>query len=218
MRINKFIALNTKLSRRKADQAVKDGRVVVDGKIPALNYEVQQSDKVIFDGQAINKQSSHTTLIFHKPVGVVCSLQGQGNKTIYDLLPTNLKHLNTVGRLDKNSSGIILLSNDGKLTQQLSHPSFGKSKTYEVLLDTPLSKQHLELISETGVKLNDGISRFEIKRQKNHLVVSMVEGRNRQIRRTFEVLGYKVIGLHRISFGKYNLNNLKPGEFLKLSQ
>ena len=130
MRINKFIALNTKLSRRKADQAVKDGRVVVDGKIPALNYEVQQSDKVIFDGQAINKQSSHTTLIFHKPVGVVCSHQGQGNKTIYDLLPTNLKHLNTVGRLDKNSSGIILLSNDGKLTQQLSHPSFGKSKTY----------------------------------------------------------------------------------------
>lgn len=147
----------------------------------------------------------------------VCSRDGQGGKTIYDLLPPELHHLKPVGRLDKNSSGLLLLTNDGQLAQQLTHPSFQKTKVYNIALNKPLEPLHHQMISDHGVVLEDGISKLQLQRMNetdnNNWKVIMSEGRNRQIRRTFDSLGYNVVKLHRTQFGPYKLNQLASGKF-----
>ena len=155
--------------------------------------------------------------MINKPEGYVCSRKGQGNKTIYDILPENYKTLNTVGRLDKNSSGLLLLTNDGELAHQLTHPSFKKIKIYHIELDQPLAPLHQQMISDFGVQLDDGPSKLNLEKTDNNrkkFTVSMHEGRNRQIRRTFESLGYKVTKLHRTHFGTYDLKDLKSGQLI----
>ncbi len=157
----------------------------------------------------------------NKPVGYVCSRKQQGNvPTIYSLLPKKYQGLKTVGRLDKNSSGLILFTNDGDFAYQMTHPKFVKYKTYHVELNRDLEPLHQQMISDFGIKLPDGVSKLSLSKldenSRKKFQVEMSEGRNRQIRRTFEALGYEVKKLHRISFGKYNLNDLKPGEFVEL--
>ena len=154
-------------------------------------------------------------LAFNKPVGYVCSRRPQGSApTLYDLLPQKYHHLKTVGRLDKDSSGLILLTNDGDFAFQLTHPKFRKSKVYEVNLDHPLEPLHQQMISDYGVELPDGLSKFKVIKTalQTQYIVVLTEGRNRQIRRTFASLGYKVTRLHRTQFGKYELGNLKSGK------
>ena len=143
--------------------------------------------------------------------------------TLYDLLPEKYRCLKTVGRLDKDSSGLILLTNDGDFAFEMTHPKFYKEKTYEVILDKDLAPLHQQEIADFGVKLEDGISRFMVIRNekyddRKHFVVILSEGRNRQIRRTFAALGYTVVGLHRIQFGKYQLSGLKPGCFVEITK
>ena len=153
--------------------------------------------------------------MLNKPEGYVCSRTGQGSTTIYELLPKHYADLKPVGRLDKDSSGLILLTNDGNLANQLTHPSFRKTKIYEVTLDKPLTKTAQNKI-EKGVQLDDGISQLNIKKIQNRydrkFFVFMREGRNRQIRRTFGALGYKVVKLHRTGFGPYKLDGLETGQ------
>jgi pseudouridine synthase len=151
--------------------------------------------------------------MLHKPVGYVCSRDGQGSKTIYDLLPTKLHQLKPVGRLDKDSSGLLLLTNDGELANRLTHPSFEKEKVYEISLDKPLARPDRAQI-EQGVLLEDGLSKLQVKPLGNeHWQVTMREGRNRQIRRTFSALGYRLQALHRTQFGTYRLGRIAPGEY-----
>jgi 23S rRNA pseudouridine2605 synthase len=130
-------------------------------------------------------------------------------------LPKELHRLKTVGRLDKDSTGLILLTDDGQLANNLTHPSFAKTKLYNVVLNKELDLASTKLISENGVSLSDGKSRLGLKALNNgkSWQVSMSEGRNRQIRRTFSSLGYEVVKLHRIQFGSYSLNDLKEGKF-----
>lgn len=216
MRLNKFIAQASGLSRRVADQAIVAGRVKVNGSVPSLAQNISGKDVVTLDDKPLNLPENLQTVMLNKPVGYVCSRDGQGSKTIYELLPKKLHHLKPVGRLDKNSSGLLLLTNDGNLAHELTHPKFQKSKVYKIALNKPFKPADLTAIQK-GVRLEDGLSRLELERINNtddtNWKVIMSEGRNRQIRRTFEALGYKVVKLHRTQFGTYVLGDLKIGEY-----
>jgi 23S rRNA pseudouridine2605 synthase len=214
MRLNRYVALATGLSRRAADAAIAEQRVYINEQLAKPGQEVIANDTVTLDGQPL-KLAETTTVMLNKPVGYVCSRNGQGNKTVYDLLPTELHHLKPVGRLDKDSSGLLLLTNDGELAQQLTHPSFKKEKAYEILLDKPLSDDDKANI-ERGIKLEEGMSVLKLKGNGRSWTVSMSEGRNRQIRRTFAALGYTVTKLHRTQFGPYALTDLAVGHYKQI--
>ena len=215
MRLNKFIALATGISRRAADSAISEYRVGINGNTAKVGTDVTDEDVVTLDGRTITPPVKRVTIMLNKPAGYVVSRDGQGSETIYDLLPYQYDRLKPVGRLDKDSSGILLLTNDGDLANRLTHPSYQKQKVYVVTLDAALQPLHRQMISDYGVKLQDGISKFELERvqQDNDLKwkVIMTEGRNRQIRRTFESLGYGIVTLHRTQFGNFTLKNLPSG-------
>ena len=217
MRLNKFVALSLGVSRRKADELIKQGKILVNGDRAALGRQISQSDTVLYNSRELHIQPKKLILL-HKPVGYLCSRASQGGiPTIYELLPTSLHHLKPVGRLDKDSSGLILLTNDGDFAHQMTHPSFYKIKRYLVTLDQPLQPLHRQMINDFGVQLPDGPSRLTLERQHEgddrRWIVQMSEGRNRQIRRTFAALGYTVKKLHRTDFGSYSLGGMKRGEF-----
>lgn len=220
MRINKYIASASNLSRRGADAAVAAGRVQVNGHTAEQGTAVSETDVVTLDGRVLTPVVSTTTIIFNKPVGYVCSRDGQGSNTIYDILPADYEALNPVGRLDKDSSGLLLLTNDGQLAQELSHPKYQKTKIYEVALNHALPPLSRQIISDHGVMLEDGRSQFQLERitesDDTTWRITMHEGRNRQIRRTFSALGFTVIKLHRTHFGPYNLADLQSGQFKTL--
>jgi 23S rRNA pseudouridine2605 synthase len=218
MRINKFLALHTSKSRRALDVLVTEGRVTVNGSVAVLGQDVSESDTIAIDGKRVFITIPKLQVILlHKPVGFVCSRDGQGSRTVYDLLPKELHTLKPVGRLDKDSSGLLVMTNDGALAHQLTHPTFKKTKVYEIRLNVALQPLHRQMISDHGLVLEDGISKFHLERMSEnddrHWRVIMSEGRNRQIRRTFSSLQYTVKKLHRIQFGEYNLGDIGPGVF-----
>jgi 23S rRNA pseudouridine2605 synthase len=216
MRINKYIAQASGLSRRAADAAVEAGRVLANGQKAQTGQEVTENDDIRLDGKKLAAIDAPQTIILNKPAGYVVSRDGQGSKTVYDLLPPELHHLKPVGRLDKDSSGLLLFTNDGQLAQELTHPKYQKTKIYEVELDKPLQPLHCQIINEYGVELSDGPSKLALERLKDDdekaWRVTIREGRNRQIRRTFAALGYEVTKLHRTHFGNYTLQDLRPGQ------
>ncbi len=216
MRLNVFIAQRTNLSRRAADQAISAGRVTINGQPATVGQSVTATDEVTLDGRQLTAPTDLTTIMLNKPVGYVCSRAGQGSQTIYDLLPAKLHRLNPVGRLDKDSSGLLLLTNDGQLANQLTHPRYQKTKVYEVGLNKPLEPLHQQMISDHGIQLDDGPSQLSLESlddTRNNWQITMKEGRNRQIRRTFAALGYGIIELNRTAFGNYNLYNIQSGTF-----
>jgi len=221
MRVNKFVAQATGLSRRAADRAITDGRVTINRQPAKLGDDIGTSDTVALDKRATTPAVKGLTIMLNKPPGYVCSRVGQGSRTVYDLLPPQYQALKLVGRLDKNSSGLILLTNDGDLANQLTHPRYAKTKVYEVKLDKPLTPQHQQMIADPGVRLEDGLSKFTLKplgEAAQTWQITMREGRNRQIRRTFAALGYEVKTLHRSHFGDYQLGGMAPGSFEQVVQ
>jgi 23S rRNA pseudouridine2605 synthase len=222
MRINKFLALATGLSRRAGDAAIAEGMVIVNGQPAILGQVITATDSVRYQGKQLDvglvSQSDAVTIMLNKPVGYVVSRNGQGSPTVYDLLPPEYHNLKPIGRLDKDSSGLLLLTNDGQLAHELTHPSRQKTKVYEAMLDKPLQPLHRQLINDHGILLDDGLSRLQLGRQYDDddtaWQVTMHEGRNRQIRRTFAALGYKVTSLHRTQFGDYKLGNISPGDYV----
>ncbi len=214
MRINKYIALHSAESRRSADRLVDEGVVQVNGSAVSAGYDVQPADSVTVNGKQLHSGTAIQTVLFNKPAGYIVSRDGQGGRTIYDLLPEAYKQLKPIGRLDKNSSGLLLLTNDGSLAEQLTHPRYGKQKTYHILLDKDLQPLHHQMIADIGITLEDGPSKLQLERieegNSKRWVVRMSEGRNRQIRRTFEALGYNVVRLHRTQFGPYMLPDTLP--------
>ena len=224
MRINKFLAQATGISRRAADMAIQQGTVLVNSKLAAPGQEIGDADTVHFGDTVLTVSdlpAQTQTIVLHKPVGYVVSRNGQGSRTIYDLLPLRYRTLKPVGRLDKDSSGLLVLTSDGELANQLTHPRYGKQKIYEVHLDRSLEPLHRQMIQDFGVQLDDGPSTLLLERvQENddrQWIVRMKEGRNRQIRRTFAALGYTVTGLHRTHFGNYNLGELQPGKLQEVA-
>lgn len=215
-RLNKrMVELGLVSSRRKADELIQTGGVKVNGSpVENLATRVSEDDSVTLYGRS-GKAKANITIAFNKPVGYICTHRSQrnGQKTIFDLLPLNFASLKIAGRLDKDSQGLMLLSSDGELIQKVSHPSQGKSKTYSVHLDKKVDNDDLSKLL-AGVKLADGMSKFaEARRIKPQIIrVVLTEGRNRQIRRSFEALGYKVIKLERTKIGNMTLGLLTPGE------
>lgn len=218
VRLNKHLATVLGISRRQADELIEQGRVKVNDQSANIGQKVAPSDHITVNHQPIQVQNRPQLIAVNKPTGVTCSRRHQkGDRTIYVLLPKQLHHLKTVGRLDKNSSGLILMASDGDFIHRMTHPSFQKTKVYKVRLDVDLAPLHQQMINDFGVTLADGRSQLNLSRlsddHRRDWQVTMNEGRNRQIRRTFASLGYEVVKLHRIQFGPYQLTTLKPGEY-----
>jgi 23S rRNA pseudouridine2605 synthase len=220
-RLNKHLALQLGTSRREADELIEQGKVLVNGEVARLGARIRAGDSVTVDGKPVKDTAKTQYLAFHKPVGYVSSRRAQGdNPTIYDLLPPEYHILKPVGRLDRDSSGLLLLTNDGDFAYQMTHPKFYKTKVYHAQLDHSLEPLHQQMISDIGVTLEDGVSKFTVIRLEAPNAtdgptyeITMHEGRNRQIRRTFAALGYTVTRLHRIQFGRFSLGDLKPGGY-----
>ena len=221
-RLNKYIATNFGVSRREADLLIQQGKVMINGTKAKIGQRVEDGDKVTISGKNVAEQKL-IYLALNKPVGYVCSRKRQGDTpTIFELLPEKYQSLKNVGRLDRDSSGLILLTNDGDFAFQMTHPKFVKTKVYEVEIDRELEPLHQQMISDFGVDLPDGRSQLGLARlsdnNRRQWQVTMSEGRNRQIRRTFDALGYKVVALHRIKFGVYELSGLPEGEFTEVQK
>lgn len=220
-RLNKFVALSLGVSRRAADELIAAGKITVNDAPAHLGQHLAADDTVRHNGRVIAPQR-HQLILLHKPTGYLCSRASQGGvPTIYALLPPELHHLKPVGRLDKDSSGLILLTNEGDFAHQMTHPSFAKTKRYLVTLDADLQPLHRQMISDFGINLPDGMSRLGLERQhdgdERRWIVQMSEGRNRQIRRTFAALGYTVKKLHRTNFGNYSLGDIRRGQWREIA-
>ncbi len=220
-RLNKYLATNFGVSRREADILIQQGKVKINGEVAQIGQRVNEGDKVTLDGKDVAKKEL-IYIALNKPAGYVCSRKRQGETpTIYELLPPELQKLKSVGRLDKDSSGLILLTNDGDFAFQMTHPKFYKTKKYTVELDRALEPLHQQMIADFGVNLPDGLSKMELVGLDDERLrwdVTLHEGRNRQIRRTFEALGYKVATLHRYQFDNYELNKLNSGEWVAVKR
>ena len=221
-RLNKFLARQLGISRREADVLIENETVMVNHTLATLGTRITPSDSIDVAGAPVShKPAALHYIAFNKPVGYVCSRRAQGNApTIYSLLPPKLHTLKPVGRLDKDSSGLLLLTNDGDFAYRMTHPKFAKTKQYRVRLDRDLEPLHQQMISDFGIDLDDGrsqliLTRLDDNRREWHITMS--EGRNRQIRRTFTALGYTVTRLHRTNFGNYALGDIKRGEWREIN-
>ena len=163
LRLNKFLAERLGVSRREADDLILANKITIDGKPAVLGARIDESNKICYNNKTIPFQTEYSYLAFYKPVDYVCSRRAQGKApTLYELLPKKYRKLKTVGRLDKDSSGLILLTNDGDFAFQMTHPKFRKTKVYEVELDKLLEPLHQQMISDHGVMLDDGPSQFKV--------------------------------------------------------
>ena len=227
LRLNKYLALQRGISRREADDLIAAGRVEIDGITAVLGARYTPDNAtgastiISVDNLPIGTTVEKKYILFHKPVGYISSRRAQdSNPTIYELLPKVLYDLKPAGRLDKDSSGLMLLTNDGDSIQTLTHPRFSKQKQYEITLDDDLAPLHQQMISDHGIQLDDGNSRLILERicdeNRSEWKVMMHEGRNRQIRRTFAALGYTVIRLHRTHLGPYALGDIPEGKYTSI--
>jgi 23S rRNA pseudouridine2605 synthase len=207
-------------SRRKITAAIKEGRVAVNGQVvTGFNHPVDlEKDNVLIDGKSVDiKQQQFVYLMLNKPKGVLSTVRDErSRRTVIDLLPQKYRHLRLypVGRLDKDSSGLILLTNDGDFTQRLIHPRFKHEKEYEVLVKGTLKAGEIHRL-EAGIKLEDGkTSPAVVKKLKSsdyNYGITIHEGKKRQLRRMFESLGHTVLELKRVKMGSIKLGDLKEG-------
>ena len=221
-RLNKFIASSGLCSRRKADEYIENGDVVVNGRIvKELGFQVGPKDKVSVEGKLIKPQK-HEYYRFYKPAGYITTSDDEkGRKTIYDIIPEELKHLKPVGRLDKDSTGLIIMTNDGELINEMTHPSIKVPKTYIVNINGKLSPEEGEkMFNGIEIETDQGDKKIayaqvlpiELGNKNSTLQVVLYQGINRQIRKMFASLGYEVISLKRVQHGTITLEGLKKGQ------
>ncbi len=219
MRINKFLASAGLGSRRKVEQLILDGKIMINGKIQTnLAFDVAEDDEVKYNGNVVKLPSKFTYLVMHKPKGYLTSVSDdRERKTVMELLPSNLKFLKPVGRLDYNSEGLLLFTNDGDTAQKLMRPENGVVKTYSVKVEGEVDETK-KAEMEKGIELLDGtkynpckIEIKEIKDRKTKLIVEITEGKNREIRKIFDKFDYNVIFLKRTQIGEIKLGGLTRG-------
>jgi len=220
MRLAKFLAHAGVASRRGAEQLIAAGRVTVGGDVvtdPAR--DVDEHSAVAFDGEPVKGAESRVVYALHKPAGVVSTAQDtHGRRTVIDLVPKE-RRLYPVGRLDAESTGLILMTNDGELANRLTHPRYEVPKTYRATLGGPaITDRALRALRE-GVELEDGrTAPARVRRLTPHqLELTIHEGRNRQVRRMCEAVGRPVRQLVRIRFGPLDLGDLRPGKARRLT-
>ena len=225
MRINKYIASSGVTSRRNADKLVTEGRVKVNGKtVTELGFDVNENnDTVSVDGKKIALINKYTYIMMYKPKGCVCSANDEcGRKTVFDYVDVD-KRLFTVGRLDYDSEGLILLTNDGALAQYITHPGNEIPKSYLVKVEGDIPEVDLARLRK-GVKLDDGSLTARAKVRLKEIAgnvysydVTIFEGKNREIRRMFEAIGKEVIFLKRVAVGDLRLGGLSRGTYRYLT-
>lgn len=219
MRINKYIALSGFCSRRSADKLIEEGRVYINRKIAKIGDEVKEGDIVKLDGERIRIKNNHYEYyILNKPKRVICSNEDKfGRTTAVSLIKTN-KRLFTYGRLDYLTEGLIILSNDGDLYNNIMHPRQRLYKSYIATIDKEITEEHIEIL-RNGVYI-DGYRTAPAKVKKiskSEVRIAIFEGKNRQIRKMLEVLSYNVKSLKRVKLGELTLTNLEVGKYRPLT-
>lgn len=220
MRLQLFLSGSGACSRRKAFEYIQAGRVRVDGKkIAEPSFNVAGTEAVTLDGRSVRARSK-SYILLNKPAGVVTTMKDRfAPRKITDVLPEEWRHLRPVGRLDRDTTGLILLTNDGDLAFRLTHPSFEAEKVYLVGLDRPLSCDDKKKIEEGVVLDGKKTSPCRIdKAGSRELEITLHEGRKRQVRRMFSACHYHVRALCRIRQGSLVLGKLKEGEWRPLTQ
>lgn len=224
MRLQKYMSLKGICSRRKAEELISQGKVKVDGKvITQMGFLVDKSNQVEVEGYNNLVKQDLVTFVFNKPLGVVSSVKDdRGRRTIIDYFNKENYRLYPVGRLDYNTSGTILVSNDGELTNLVTHPSTHLNKTYLVKIRGQVKDEDIITLRQ-GVLLEDGWTQkaiVNVKQKFNDFTlieITIHEGRNRQVRRMFEHFNYHVLELNRQSIAFINTKGLKRGEYRKLT-
>lgn len=219
MRLNKYIASAGICSRRKADELITSGVVSVNGKkVTELGFQIDEKDKVFINNEIV-RPKKHEYYKFYKPTGyITTSKDEKDRKIIYDILPENLHNLKPVGRLDRESSGLLILTNDGDLINDLTHPSVKIPKVYIVTVDGKITMNHLEELAK-GIEIEEGKIAYaeaqiiESTNKKSVLQIVLYQGLNRQIRKMIDYLGFKVVSLKRIQHATITLEGLKKGQF-----
>ena len=224
IRLNKYIANSGICSRREADELITQGLVEVNGKVVTeMGYQVQKTDRVVFDGQSRTPEKPVYVLL-NKPKGYISTTKDEkARKTVMDLVANASPYrLFPVGRLDRQTTGLILLTNDGHLTKKLTHPSFGVKKIYHVTLDRKLSVEDLRTIAD-GVRLEEGVAEVDSisyieGKPKNEIGIEIHIGWNRVVRRIFKKMGYEVEALDRVIFAGLTKKNIKRGHWRILTE
>jgi 23S rRNA pseudouridine2605 synthase len=217
VRLNAYLARSGVASRRKADELIKAGRVSVNGEPGQLNTFVESGDRVEVDGREVSAQRL-AYLLLHKPAGVVTTASDpQGRPTVVGLVPGDVRVV-PVGRLDVDTTGALLLTNDGELAHRLAHPKYEVEKVYEAEVDGEPSDETLRRLAQ-GLKLEDGVTApaAVLRLGPSAIELSIHEGRNRQVRRMLEAVGHPVRALHRSRYAGLTLEGLAPGEWRALT-
>tara|TARA_A100001388_G_scaffold277549_1_gene269414 strand:- start:651 stop:1364 length:714 start_codon:yes stop_codon:yes gene_type:complete len=222
MRLNKYLAKCGIGSRRKCDEYIRNGKIKVNGiVISDFSYYVSPGSYIQYNNKLINKLEE-LTYILNKPKGYICSRKDNlDRKIIYDLIPDGLNFF-SIGRLDYDTSGIIIITNDGDLSYSLSHPKFNFKKKYYVFSDKKFSYENLKKIKK-GIKVGSDVFKADIKFLENinngyFWDVILTEGKNREIKKIFNHFDNKVLNLHRYEFAGIKLNGLKEGKYKKISK
>lgn len=220
IRLNKYLASAGLASRRKADCLIASGKVVVNGIIvKELGTQIDESKDIVeCSGKVLKLKNDHTYIALNKPIGYVSSASNSQGKSVLQLVNRHSR-IYPVGRLDKDSHGLIILTDDGDLTYQSTHAKFGWEKEYEVTIDRPLEKSDAAEITRGMVLDGKKLQSVRISGNNGNLVrLVLKEGVNRQIRRMLGRLGYRVNDLKRIRIGKLELGDLKEGEWKKINR
>jgi 23S rRNA pseudouridine2605 synthase len=221
MRLQRYLAASGVASRRRSEELITAGLVKVNGKVVReLGTSVADGDVVMFQGRVVAPALEPAYIVMYKPLGVMTTMSDpEGRRTIADVLKNSgtTRRVVPVGRLDYDTDGVLLLTDDGALAHILTHPKYGVEKTYRVALRGRMTPSHVAAIQQ-GIKLDDGRAQpaqvrvVAARRDQSNVDITIHEGRNRQVRRMFEELGHTVLGLTRLRFGPIGLGDMTPGE------
>ena len=223
MRINKYLAASGVASRRECDKLIQEGKVKINGKQAQLGAEVGEDDQVSVNGTVVSVKKNEY-YILNKPKGYICSVSDdKGRKTVMDLMPNGVGRIYPVGRLDYDSEGLLILTTDGALAQHLTHPSNEVPKTYLVKIEGTITENALNPI-RSGIEIDGYVTKkckahiLETNKEYTKIHITLIEGKNREIRKMFEAIGKNVTLLKRIKVGELSLRGLDRGSYRKLSK
>lgn len=224
MRINKFLADLGIASRRKVDELITEGRIKVNGELASFGLDVNENDKILIDDKDIYiKETKKVYYMLNKPLEVLSSTSdNRGRKTVVDLINTK-ERIYPIGRLDYMTTGLIILTNDGELFNRVIHPRSEVYKKYKVKILGILKTEDINKL-KNGIVLEDGktlpakVKIISAKNNKTELYISIREGRNRQIRRMIDSLGYRILSLSREKIGELSIENLELGHYRELTK
>jgi 23S rRNA pseudouridine2604 synthase len=218
IRLNKFLSDAGFCSRREGDRLVEQGRVTINGETAVMGQKVTLQDCIMVDGKQISREEERILIAFHKPVGVECTSDLSNPDNIIDYI-NYPKRIYPIGRLDKNSQGLILLTNDGSIVNHILKASNYHEKEYVVTVDKPITEEFIKKMSSGVEILNQITRRCTVRKINNHVFnIVLTQGLNRQIRRMCEALGYRVQKLKRIRIMNIELGNLKKGSYRNLTE